>query len=656
MCGIAGIVSRSAKPVERGTARVQRMAELLRHRGPDAEGVSVAARGRVVFANTRLAIVDVQTNFAVPLVGADGTSLLTFNGEIYNYADERARLAQQGVRFRTSSDTEVLLEGLCREGREFLARLDGFWSFAFCEGAGGHTILARDVMGERQLYYRVTTDEVVFASEVNPILADMRVGPALDVAALAAAFRYRAAPPDSTLIEGVRRVRAGHFLEITPDGRIDERRYARLAPERWHDFFARRPSDAEVADLYDEQLYRACRSRVPSEVGCFATLSGGLDSALVNVYASDFGRVSIRSLYGESASRSPQVGSDLSERDASARTAKRLGNRHTVLDMRGDVASAALDAAENSFDGILCEGAIGFRLLAREVRRQGARVMILSDGPDELLGGYTRDAAAVRLDGMLDSGSKDAARATIRAGDVPPGLAGSDPGDRTNWTYLRRDPFQFRPVHGGTPEAHMHALFEDAAALASAGSYGTIDADISDTGLSSSQRMSLSYATQSLPGYFNSRSDRGVMRESVESRLPLQAPALAELMVATPPEYRYGPAGQGKQVLRALVERHVGPEVAHRGKYGFYTPPWQLPGVAAELRIAQTIGDSAVFEPPYFREGARAFLMAPENIRLAWFAFCVAKVFERLRARDFGYSVPIPAHTDTAPSFALATS
>ena len=618
------------------------MLTLLRHRGPDSEGVLVSSDGRAAFANTRLAIVDVHTAFEVPMRNGQG-AMLTFNGEVYNYADERQRLAGHGVRFRTQSDTEVLLEGLHVEGAAFLDRLDGFWSFAFHDGRGG-ALLARDLMGERQLYYRVEGDELMFASEVNPILAELD-NPAFDADAVIAAFRYRSAPPDRSLIAGVRRLRAGHLIEIAPDGRMQERRYARLRPERWTEFFAARPSLEQVCDVYEEQVSAACRSRIPAEVGYLATLSGGLDSTLVNLYASDFGRRPIRSLYGESAPAGAQVPGHPTEADASRFTAKRLGSQHTFLDMRvGATADTAAEVAENSFDGILCEGSIGFQLLAQETARQGARVLILSDGPDEMLGGYPKDYNALHIDETLPEGQKAEARAAIATGTTPaqPPLA---PIEFVNWTYLHARPFSFRPIHGGTPEDHLAALFDLAAAARSAAAYGRLDSESEATAapLGLAQRMSLSYSLHSLPGYFNCRSDRAIMRESIESRLPLQAPALASLMLATPRAYRYGPNGEGKLVFRKLIERHLGPEIAWRPKLGFYAPPWQLPDVRDRLRIEATIRDSAAFDAEPFGRHARTFLLAPENARLRWFGYCVAKVHERLKRRDFGYRIAVPS-------------
>jgi asparagine synthase (glutamine-hydrolysing) len=650
MCGIAGIVSLSDHPVRDGDTRVRRMLDLLRHRGPDNEGIAVAGNGRIVFGNSRLAIVDTATNFPVPMRSDDPDVMLTYNGEIYNYLDQRRRLEEHGCRFRTHSDTEVLMQGLTSEGADFLQRLDGFWGFGFADGKSGRVILGRDLLGERQVYYRRSENEIVFASEINPLLADDPENVSLDADSIACAFRYRTTPPEKTLIAGVRRLLPGHLLTIERSGKVVERRVLKLHPERWFDFFADAPSQAKVLELYEEQLHAACRSRVPAEVDFLASLSGGLDSALVNLMASDFGRKSIKSLYAESAETSPKVGDDLSESQASSLISQRLNTMHTAIDLRSpNILDVVEDIADNSFDGVLCEGAIGFQLLAREVRRQGARVLILSDGPDELLGGYGKDVSALRIDaGLQDDPRREEIWKLARNGhiDAPP-VPDTDPDDYLNWTYLNNSPFSFRPIHGGTADETISALFGAEDAERSYGHYGSFDSDYSDLlpQLDPAQRMSLTYAGSSLPNYFNCRSDRGVMRQSVESRLPLQAPALAELMIATPTALRFGDNWDSKNLLREIVARHLGPEIAYRKKYGFYTPPWRLPAIGDRLNLESEIRDSSVFRDLPFASNAVETILSPSNSRLRWFAFSLARMNARIKSRDFGYPVAVPAHS-----------
>lgn len=642
MCGISGIVSLTGRPIEDASARVTMMNRLLRHRGPDSEGVYVSEDGLVALGNTRLAIVDVANHFPVPLVAADGAAVLSYNGEIYNYLEERVGLEARGRQFRTNSDTEVLLQGLQEHGAAFLSRLDGFWGFAYYEPRTRRFMLGRDLMGERHVFYREEAGELIFSSEMPPLLAATRSPLTLDFDAIACAFQFRAAPPGRTLVKGVLRLGAGAALTVeagTPNTAVT--RAVRLEPERWMEFFAGNPSEDQVLDAYQATLEQACRRRVPREVAFLTTLSGGLDSALVNAFVADRGATEVHSLFGLSTERPPRRDGDtLDELAASRFTSERLNTRHHVFNMLGDECVMSYrEQASNSFDGLLCEGVVAFEQLAQEVAAHNARVLVLSDGPDELIGGYDVDIAAFRLQQRY--GRRPVERSLARLAlqgpwksfFLPPGTRR----DLTNWRRMSQRPFYFRPAHGGTTETVMQTLFGATTAEGAKRHFGTIPDDYSDVAddMDISQRMALSYAAYSLPDYYNLRSDRGTMRHSVESRLPMQAPNLVNLMIATPAAWRFKGGAWSKYVFRRLVERRIGPEVAYRQKYGFAQPAWAVPRIAEALDMESTVGDSRMFEDLSFEKGAREFLLRPEEGRHRWMAYCVALVHERLRTQSY---------------------
>lgn len=639
MCGIAGIVSLSGRPIRDAERRIALMASLLHHRGPDRQGVYLSANGLAALANTRLAIVDVDNKFEVPMVSADGVAVLTFNGEIYNFTEERERLTGRGVTFRTRSDTEVLLEGLRCEGEAFLDRLDGFWGFGYYDLETQQLLLSRDLMGERHIFYCTDEHELMFASEMNPLLAARRGPHEIDVEGMVSSFRFRVPPPGRTLVKNVHRLLPGYnLLAQTRDGRVATRRHRRLHVEKWFDFFASQPSEERVTRVYEDALYQACRSRVPREVAFMATLSGGLDSALVTCYASAFGRRRVQTLYGCSTTVPPQRGDDLDELAASRLTSRRLGTAHHVFSMLDDdCLDLYRDEAANSFDGLFCEGVVAYWQLAQQVAARQGRVLLLSDGPDELIGGYDKDISAYRLFEHL---STRPIQRTILKGlsQIPWGrrVLSRNGTDLVNWSFVSRSPFRFRPIHGGTTPEAMSRLFEPQDVASSLWHYGTIHPDYADVvpHLDLSQCMALSYATGSLPDYFNLRSDRGTMRSSIEARLPMQTPQLAELMIATPAAWRFSGGTWTKFILRRLVDRHLGKEIAFRGKYGFAVPAWRQPRLSKLLGWEAVIAESAVFDDLPFRKGAREFFLQPGNERTRWFAYCLAMTAQRLKAQD----------------------
>jgi asparagine synthase (glutamine-hydrolysing) len=645
MCGIAAIVSLTGRPLRDAEARIGAMMKAMRHRGPDQQGAYVSPDRLVALGNTRLAIVDVRNHFQVPMRAADGGAALTYNGEIFNYRDERARLEGKGCRFLTHSDTEVLLNGLCVDGPEFLDRLDGFWSFVLYRPDCRRVLVGRDLLGEKHTFYRIDHGELIVASEVAPLLAVGAARNTLDSASVVSSFQFRAAPPGRTLIDGVHRLEAGMNLELIA-GTDAIRRYRgrRLRPEKWRDFFAAGPSEDAVIDLYEKAIGEACRMRVPDEVEYMTTLSGGLDSALVNVFTSDFGRRRLHSLYGSTSRKPPRKGADLDELAASRFTAGKLNTYHDVIDLVSDDCVPLYRAqARNSFDGLFCEGVVAYQQLARHVASATGRVLIMSDGPDELLGGYDVDRAALLFDESLRH--RPLRRAALRC------LAGHPWGRRVlpeqsrapvvNWRELSAQPFHFRPVHGGTTPDVMESLFPGDLAYHSTKYFGDIPADYGELAqsLDLSQRMALSYATRSLPDYFNLRSDRGSMAESVELRLPFQSPTLVELMIATPERWRYYGGQSSKHVFRRLVDRYVGPEIAYRGKYGFAHPAWMVPEIERALDLRGTIAGSGIFDDLPFKPGARDFLLRPDQQRHQWMAYCLALVHDRLTSGEFSASV-----------------
>jgi len=639
MCGIAGIYRLDQGPVRNAESRAAKMIALLRHRGPNGEGLYISPERSVVLINTRLAVVDPENDFAVPMAGIEGDAVLTFNGEIFNFADLRRDFEQRGVRFQTKSDTEVLLEGLRREGADFLHRADGFWGFGYYERKSRQLLLSRDLLGERHIFYTVANGELIFASEINPILAVMDQVPDIDFSSVMEAFQFRAPGPGKTLLKGIHRIRPGFNLVVDPTGKIETKRHRKLHPEKWFDFFDGRPSEQQVIDVYEEEISRACASRIPLEVPYGASLSGGIDSAIVNYYAVRNSPVPVDSYFGTSTETPFNKGDELDERQASLFTAERTGSRHHDFSMiDDDVIGITREQCANSFDGLFCEGTVSFRQLAGAVKNENKRVLLLSDGPDELVGGYAKDQSALYWNqrfgnGLLGALSKSAGQSrTGRAALNRFGL-----GDLVNYSFLKDKPFAYRPIHGGTTPEIMNSLFPEQAISEAAWPYGVIDEDYSDLldHLDLSQRMALSYASTSLPDYFNIRSDRATNWHSIECRLPLQAPRLAELAIATPMAYRFNGFSTSKFVMRKIVERRIGPEIAWRKKYGFAMPMWHIDRLSKMLKFEDAVRSSSAFDDLPFQRGARDIILAPDQGRTRWFAYCLIATHAKLKSADF---------------------
>ena len=200
----------------------------------------------------------------------------------------------------------------------------------------------------------------------------------------------------------------------------------------------------------------------------------------------------------------------------------------------------------------------------------------------------------------------------------------------TNWAYQVTEPFAVRPNHSGTTINQMHNLFAEKIVNRTFKAFGSLPAEYDQLGgrLDYSQKAALGYATSSIPDYINTRSDRASMAESIEARLPLMAPNVAALMVATPQKYRCFSSKLSKYLLRELVRRGVGSEVALRQKYGFATPAWKSQTVGKELRMRETVMDCSMFAELPFKKSACHFVTQTGNERLLWMFYCLAKTWE----------------------------
>lgn len=636
MCGIAGIFSLNGGPIRDAKSRISRMTAMLKHRGPDSQGIYISPDGLLALGNTRLAIVDPLCSLKQPLETTDGKAILSFNGEIYNYLDLMEMLQQEGINFRTRMDTEVLLEGLRLEGEGFLQKLDGMWAFAYYDVDKHRLLLSRDLLGERHIFYRVDKDEFIFASEVKPLLVDSDSSFEIDFDGFLTALQYFSPPPGRTMVKGIHRIFPGHNIVCEPKRILKQYRYRRLHPEKWFDFFNKKPSLEETINIFEEIFHRACKKRLAHEVPYICTLSGGLDSALICLYASDFGKARIRTLYGQSSEKPAQnLKDELDEYAASKFTSKKLNTLHNHIFLNSDNSIPVLKRlADNAFDGMFDSGVASFEMLARYVRDQNNKVMLVSEGPDEFLG-YPKDLRAYHIDTMfinnpikyrilkLISSRKFERQLLRRFGFdnliIPP--------------LFSYEPFRFLPIHESWGPDILGNLLSNDQIISASNHYGVIDPVYEDLKLKMdyAQLRALSYASLSIPDMFNLRTDKAYMAASVEARLPYQAPEMVEFMVAMPVQLRFNNGSTTKYIMRKIAERHIGPEIASRSKHGFSAPIWLSPNVYKAMDYEDIVRESSIFEVFPFKHGAREFVLNPNNRDMLWPFFVLAKTYERLK-------------------------
>jgi len=278
MCGITGIFNVDGAPVS--VSVLKRMTDAVQHRGPDGEGVWTSSF--VGFGHRRLAIVDLSALNHQPMASNDGSVILVYNGEIYNFQNIRLELEAKGYQFRSKGDTEVLLNAYHAWGDDCVSRFNGMFAFAIWDHRRHRLFIARDRYGIKPLYYHFAGGTLLFASEVKALLCHPSMSARVDLAALNEYFSFQNIFTDRTLFDGVKLLPAAHTLSISLGDP------GSLATKRYWDFeFS--DSDAGSEEEYLEELHRlfdqAVNRQLVSDVEIGSYLSGGMDSGAVTCVA-----------------------------------------------------------------------------------------------------------------------------------------------------------------------------------------------------------------------------------------------------------------------------------------------------------------------------------------------------------------------------------
>jgi len=378
MCGICGELNFRGDP---DAAAVGRMTARLARRGPDAEGFW--QQGPIALGHRRLAIIDLSSRAAQPMVDAELGVSLVFNGTIYNYRELRAELIGLGYRFFSDGDTEVILKAWHAWGEAALTRLTGMFAFALWDTQRQGLLLVRDRIGIKPLYFSPTRDRFRFASSLPALLAGGEIDRTLDPVALHHQFTlHGSVPAPHTILRGVRKLPPAHALWIAADGGERQWRYWSF-PE-----VASYPqlSEQEWLDAVRAGLIEAVHKRqVVADVPVGVLLSGGLDSSLlVALSAQDAGH-DLHTFSIGFEDTPEEAGSEFLYSD---RVAHHFGTRHHKLTIANSDALARLpQAVAEMSEPMASQDNIGFFLLGEEVRRH-VKVVQSGQGADEIFGGY----------------------------------------------------------------------------------------------------------------------------------------------------------------------------------------------------------------------------------------------------------------------------
>ena len=590
MCGIAGFVDASTSrgaSVDADEVLIHAMCDVIRHRGPDDEGVRVEPG--VGLGMRRLSIIDIATGHQ-PIHNEDGTVWVVFNGEIYNYRELRALLEAAGHRFYTASDTETIVHAYEEWGADVFRRLRGMFAVAVWDRTSRTLLLGRDRAGQKPLHYAERHGRFYFGSELKSLLAAGAIGRDIDLTALDHYLSFLYAPRDRAILRGAHKLPPAHYLKWQ-DGSISIAPYwAIAAAESFHG------SEADAVDALSAVLDDAVRSHMVADVPLGAFLSGGIDSSLV---------------VGLMAGASPQpvktfsIGFDepqFDELEHARVVARHFGTDHHEFVVRPD-GLAILERLIGHFDEPFADASAIPTWYVSEMARRHVTVVLSGDGGDELFGGYDRylpHPRVSRFDAWPVPGKRLAANAVWPL--LPHGTRGKN--------FLRH---VSRSEDGRYLDSIAFFQEDEKRELYSAGVRDALTGPGAEQTLAQhferfrslpaeSRMMRFDFETY-LPEDVLTKVDRMSMAHSIESRVPLLDNHVIDFAASLPASLKIA-NGRRKHVLKEAARRLLPPAILERKKQGFGVPlgTWfrgGLTDVFSDVLRSPTARQRGYFEPRF---------------------------------------------------------
>lgn len=587
MCGIAGVASLSARArVTQG--QLERMCSVIRHRGPDDEGIGLA--GNVGMGMRRLSIIDVAGS-KQPIFNEDKSVRAVFNGEIYNYRELRRELTGNGHTFRTSGDTETIVHAYEEYGSDFPNHLNGMFAIALHDSGKNTLHLVRDHLGIKPLYYMLTDDFLVWGSEVKVLLASGLFRPDLNPDAVNQFLAWEYVPGAHTMMKGVHKLKPGEMLSLDlSTGRSNLAEYWDIPGNP-----GASRSDAEWADEVEHKIIESVRAQMVSDVPLGAFLSGGVDSSIV---AAAMGRARTFSIGFDDPS--------YNELEYSREVADHLGLDHVTEVIKPHVADL-FDSLMVHLDDPIGDFSIFPTYLVSRLAREHVTVALSGDGADELFGGYetyVANAMARRyamipavvrktlIEPPVNRLRPRAAKKGLvnKAKRFIEGMALSPALEHCRWRKFideeTRDAlFTSDALHAlqMPSDVHITELFERAGDRTDLDRclYVDVKSYLSDNILTKVDRMS--------------------MAVSLEARVPYLDKDLVELAFRVPDKLKVHKQ-KTKVLLKEIAARHVPQNCVYRQKEGFSIPikNWlatQFRPIMDELLDSTRIKNAGLFSP-----------------------------------------------------------
>lgn len=619
MCGITGLWDFGQRVVE---ADLSSMTGSLVHRGPDDSGSFTSADPALGFGHRRLSIIDLSPRGRQPMRNADHTAIITFNGEIYNYREIKQELSRRGHKFTSDTDTEVVLCAYKEWGTDCVSRLRGMFAFALWDLRRRKLLLFRDRLGVKPLYYYYDGQLLLFGSELKALMAHPGFSKELNPDAVSLYLYLGFIPAPLSIFKNTRKVRPGCYVEVSADGKLEERSYWSLTDYHTADDDHR--SEQQVERELTDLLREACAYRMVSDVPVGVFLSGGVDSSLV--------AATLKREAGENI-RTFAVGFDDAKTDEShfARAvAEHLGADHTELRCVERDAIEIVPRLCEIYDEPFSDACGIPTYLLCKAARDEVKVALSSDGGDEFFCGYNqytmfspawkrlsslpvalRRAGSTVLKGMGMGAVKMLEPLLVKTiNRFYPGLEAADFSDKLLKLSNVLSAPGIRAAYTSSISVWPNESLKDLAPGLKP--CNTLDILTRDESADPVLDMMLSDAQTTLPDNYLVKVDRASMAVGLEVREPLLDHKLVEYALALPASYKYD-GRTTKYILRKILYKYVPQELVDRPKHGFSVPlaDWMRsalkPLVMHALDPAR-IRRQGLFSPGYVKNAVDSFM------------------------------------------------
>lgn len=597
MCGICGIYRFSGEPVTQGPLKA--MADRMVHRGPDDEGYYCS--GPAGLGMRRLSIIDLQGGHQ-PIANEDNTIWVVMNGEIYNHIELRAELEQKGHRFRSSSDTEIIVHLYEDEGTEGIHRLNGMFAFALYDLKKRACWIARDRVGIKPLYYSEVEQSLFYASDLDALAAALPATE-LNVTSFLNYLTLGYVPGPDSIYQGVKKLPPGSWLWAGPDGMRIKKYWDVSSFQSWTG------TEEDASEQLRELLSDAVRLQLRSDVPVGVFLSGGVDSSALVAFAAKQANNAISTFTANF------TGKESADVGFARQVAGEFGTLHREVPLSSADAIAALDELMPFLDEPIADSAlVPSYLISRAARSEGIKVLLTGAGSDEIFGGYSRHyphrvGNPAWLAEQIPARLRSSVSRLLKLIDVDRSLQVKDPR------------IAFGVSISGVSLNTCNRLLNrqtDFEQMIECLGHVYSDVLLNGSGPGYEYTRMLIDLRQYLVGDILALTDKATMACSVEGRVPLLDHRLVEFAFALPESINLL-GGTAKGLLRRTLKGTLPDSLLERKKEGFNAPmhEWVIEGLDAKIDNELLAHPIDVFKELLDANALRTVLKNKRNPRTA---------------------------------------